>query len=469
MKNKITEIIFICVSLALCIITGVSSFFGGADSSIEQRELTVFPSFIKNGKVNDNFDSELSDFLTEKMAFRSSAVKIKTAVMQKFFRSSAADNVIIGKNNWLYFSPSTDEYISANTLDERSIYNITDTLEQIDSYCNKRSVNFIFTVAPNKNTLYGDNMPLRFIRGENNNFDRLAAKLNNSNINFVDFHDFNKISADALYYKTDTHWNMMGAAAAFNLIMNEAGIEHTDYYNMETVESEKVGDLMKMLRPYDPEPEKEQIANYTFNYKYTSRFRNEEDINIKTENAGGNGSLLMFRDSFGNALLPYMAEQYKTAYFSRAVPVDLSSINQYDTVIYEIVQRNLKNILLYAPIMAAEKCSLAVDKTEENADITVKTEQTELVHIYGDIEEKYINTYSNIYICLTNRDGEDIFFRSFNISEASLYGDENCRSNGFSCRIDKEDINSGAYTVGICIKDNNNTVKLTTDSIITIN
>lgn len=63
----------------------------------------------------------------------------------------------------------------------------------------------------------------------------------------------------------------------------------------------------------------------------------------------------MFRDSFANALLPLLAEQYATATFSRALPfaLDLTEIEGADTVIVEIVERNLTNLLAYAPKMAA--------------------------------------------------------------------------------------------------------------------
>ena len=51
----------------------------------------------------------------------------------------------------------------------------------------------------------------------------------------------------------------------------------------------------------------------------------------------------MFRDSFGNSLYPFMAEEYGSALFSRSMPCQLSLLDQTgaDTVIFELVERNL--------------------------------------------------------------------------------------------------------------------------------
>ena len=47
------------------------------------------------------------------------------------------------------------------------------------------------------------------------------------------------------------------------------------------------------------------------------------DPRITTVNPVKEGSLVMYRDSFGNALLPYMADAYANAYFSRGIPYQL--------------------------------------------------------------------------------------------------------------------------------------------------
>ena len=63
----------------------------------------------------------------------------------------------------------------------------------------------------------------------------------------------------------------------------------------------------------------------------------------------------MFRDSFGNLLHLFLADAFGEAAFSRAMPYTMSLLDQTgaDTVIVEIVERNLDWLATQAPIFPA--------------------------------------------------------------------------------------------------------------------
>ena len=87
-----------------------------------------------------------------------------------------------------------------------------------------------------------------------------------------------------------------------------------------------------------------------------------DDLRIETTSAGTNGNLLMFRDSFGNTLHSLLAESFGHAVFSRATPYDLGAMDtiQADTVILEIVERNLKNLAEYPFVLPAPQTDLTL-------------------------------------------------------------------------------------------------------------
>ena len=132
------------------------------------------------------------------------------------------------------------------------------------------------------------------------------------------------------------------------------------------------GDLDKLMgNAYKDE---QAVWQTEFTYEYTSRYRSEEDLLITTECADGEGNLWMFRDSFANALLPLLAQQYATATFSRSLPYDLTEVAAGDTVIVEIVERNLHNLLAYAPKMAAPIREMpAADANTHGQYVSAKT------------------------------------------------------------------------------------------------
>ena len=74
----------------------------------------------------------------------------------------------------------------------------------------------------------------------------------------------------------------------------------------------------------------------------------------------------MFRDSFGNALYPFMADTFENATFSRLMPYRMDWLDggTYDNLVVEIVERNLKNLALQAPVMPAPIVSLNGDVTD---------------------------------------------------------------------------------------------------------
>lgn len=70
-------------------------------------------------------------------------------------------------------------------------------------------------------------------------------------------------------------------------------------------------------------------------------------IQIDTTNEQKEHSLLMFRDSFGNALYPFLADSFGHSRFSRKMPYPLTMMQEVnaDVVIVEIVERNIPYLL----------------------------------------------------------------------------------------------------------------------------
>ena len=103
-----------------------------------------------------------------------------------------------------------------------------------------------------------------------------------------------------------------------------------------------------MLYPKGTAREAQQAYETTFSY--VSEPRTAEDILIQTTSPDApNGRLLLCRDSFGNALHPFLAEDFREATITRQMPYPLEQVQAGDTVIVEIVERNLANLLKYPP------------------------------------------------------------------------------------------------------------------------
>ena len=150
---------------------------------------------------------------------------------------------------------------------------------------------------------------------------------------------------------------MRGAALAHDTLI--AGLGKTDqepfFDGSYHLGEPHLGDLYEMVYPTGTRTEEDAAYDREFAFSYARPIRSAEDQFIQTENPDRSGNLLMFRDSFGNLLHPYLADAYGQAAFSRAMPYTMSLLDQTgaDTVLIEIVERNLDWWATQAPIFPA--------------------------------------------------------------------------------------------------------------------
>ena len=263
--------------------------------------------------------------------------------------TSPAEDVIYGTDGWLYYAKTLDDYQNHATLTESEAQQLAQTVKSIQDYCESRGARFLFTIAPNKSSLYPEHMPARYLTEDaDGSYERVLPYLGQEGVNYADLFSVFRAHANVLYYKTDSHWTNRGAALAHDYLMNTLGLPHTSFTDEEyTTERSHSGDLYQMLYPKGTQKEETQV--YQTSFSYVNPPRSDEDILMQTtqENAP-NGRLLLCRDSFGNAH-PFLAEDFREAIITRQMPYPLEQVQEGDTVIIEIVERNLPNILKYSP------------------------------------------------------------------------------------------------------------------------
>ena len=350
---KKLQVLYITAFFAACLVPSLGMAVTKQEASSENRRLAEFPELKKENEINTRWLPEAGEYFQEHFAFRNELVTANALLNGKIFGVSTADGVIQGTDNWLYYKDSLEDYLGEELLSERSLFNIAHTLAMMQETLNEKGVQFLFTVAPNKNSLYGENMP---------------------------YYDSLKVSSDK------------------NLVNLQK------YLRQEQV---SYGDLYEMLYPLAMTPEEEVYYDRQTTFAYVGEVVSNFDPKITTVNPVKEGSLVMFRDSFGNALLPFMADAYSSAYFSRGVPYQMSEVDEKnaDTVIVERAERFLPEMAQSPPIMEGPECQVNVteeDTVPAGAGAVQCEIQGNLEKITGCIEEKYLDTDSRIYIRLNH-------------------------------------------------------------------
>ncbi len=432
----------------------------GSDDTSENRVLSSFPSWKNDdGGINRAFLTELTAWYGEHFGLRSEMVTAYGTITRELLGTSANEDVICGKEDWLFYGETLDDTIGKATLSDTEIRHITQTLSMLQTYAESKGAAMIFTAAPNKASIYPQYLPARYLpRDTANNCELLYAALQAANVNFCDLHDILQAQAASdpaqLYHKLDSHWNGYGAMTAFSALTKQARHSDGGFPAMPcSAVCDFNGDLWGMLSPSVENPDWNIVYDIPRSYEYLGRYRSEDDLTIQTTCKDGDGSLLMFRDSFGRALIPLFSQVYQSATYTRdsRVPIDLLETTQTDTVIYELVERNLPDLLQYAPKMPAPVAEApASTVTDTVASLVLQTRISgNYLHCYGSFDAALAN-HEGIVITVLSPDGTSAAYQAFPCYEAELLGESTAKSNGFSLYLPKDAVADGAvFTVAV--------------------
>ena len=335
------------IFLLLCLIPSVGMLLTGPSPLLANEIAPRTPSLTApDGSLNENVLNEITDYVGTRFALRPALVSARSFLFEKLFHSSAEEQVLLGRDGQFYYTSTLDDYCGVS-LSESELAAIAANLKAIENAVEENGGRFLFTVAPNKNTLIPGGMPDRFPAGhDHSNLAQLVPLLQAEGVPYV---DLQAVLADdpTLYYKTDSHWTAEGAALAADTLLQALGRENRYGDGPFREEGMHVGDLYQMLYPLGKGRETELVYAPGLNYETASDPRGGNAITIRTSSADGQGSLYCLRDSFGIALYPYLAEAFAEAVFSRSAdysPEAFSALSA-DVVILEIVERNLSSLL----------------------------------------------------------------------------------------------------------------------------
>lgn len=312
----------------------------------------------REGGLNPGVLEETTDYVADHFALRQRLITANAALEGAVFGTSAQDSVLMGREGWLFYRETVEDYLHTDPMTDRELYGAARTLALLTEYANARGARLVFTVAPNKASLYPQHLPYvgEPLAGQDD-IDRLTPLLEAQGVAYIDLFAPFRAQDGVLYHAADSHWTNRGAALAHDTLIEGLGLEgRTEWFTQPGQETgAHRGDLYEMLYPTGGKTEPETEFDRGFGFTAVRPIRSPEDMRIQTENPDRDGSLLMFRDSFGNTLYPFMADSFGKATFSRSVPYQMSLLEETgaDTVVIELVERNLDYLTRYAPVFPA--------------------------------------------------------------------------------------------------------------------
>lgn len=352
-QNRLKQ--FLCLLFfLLCLVPLAIFLLAGPSSAGANERLAAKPRLYAGTSVSWDVLSDAADYFAGRFGLRQELITADAAVRAAVFHESAADDVLLGTDGWLYYADTLGDFTGSSAMTERQLWCAARNLALMQEYAASRGAQLLFVCAPNKNTVYPEFMPARYVRSTSErNLDRLLASLREQGVPFCDVRDVLRNANSLTYYRTDSHWNGYGSALAHDQILSALGRDSALASEAFTMQPHR-GDLFEMLYPASSRTEDGPALAHARSFSYADDFHAADDQHIRTSSAASS-TLLMFRDSFGNALHADLAEDFGVALFSRAMPYDLSLMDdvQPDTLIVELVARNLCWLCTRPPLLPA--------------------------------------------------------------------------------------------------------------------
>ena len=366
--KKAVLLTYILLFLAVCWAPLLVMAFGIKSPNREKRILAQKPALFTPDGLNLDFPKQFNAYFSDHFGLRSTCVTAYTALIYYTLNDSVNEQVIAGKNGWLFFGPTFRDYTAINTLTNQQIDRIVKTLAQQEAYLSSLGITFLFTIAPNKSSVYPEHVPARYRpQLQQNNLHKLSKALEKKAIHYVDLLEPLRAARreHQVYHTKDTHWNNIGAWVAAKTLLCRMQEIRPDIVLGDPaparyqLEQTWLGDLSQMLLPALAIKDEQAIYDIPENYTWKENGRrprsqrNLEAMRINTTSNINSVSLLMFRDSFANALIAFISSRCAKVHYTRAVPYDYTQIESLspDVVFLEIAERNIPNLLKQPPII----------------------------------------------------------------------------------------------------------------------
>lgn len=341
------------------------------DTSEENREAAPPPAWPDNLATLAAWPEAFTKYYADQFAFRSALVRWQALFRVRVLGSSPTSDVILGHDQWLYYATdgAIEDFTGTRPFTAPELDVWRDTLQHTQDWLGARGMAYVFAIAPDKHLIYPEFMPEGVHRSvSGSRVDQLLAHLRaHSTVNAVDLRPVVRAARDhgRLFHKTDTHWNDLGALAGYQEVIRRAGEPGRKAAALHEFERHVVVrpglDLARMLglkavieeEDLQLEPRTPRRARVIEPHNASRALM---DARVVTEQPGDAPRAVVFRDSFGSAMIPFLSEHFSRAVYAWQNEVDPALILQEQpaVVIQEWVGRHLYTAAPYDAVTVWE-------------------------------------------------------------------------------------------------------------------
>lgn len=322
----------------------------------EKRRPAVWPQFTPGWSGLKSYLAGLEAYFNDHFGFRRQLIHWQLEWQLAFFNGGRSD-VMMGKDGCLFFDERrmhlAENFQGILQFSPSELAQLRQVHEARRDWLAGRGIQYIFLVAPDKQTIYPDLLP-SWLKptGRLTKFDQFIRYMReHSMVTVPDLRPALRSARQiaATYYKTDSHWNSFGGFIASEeiarLVADKTGSAPLSLDSFDFVKTPlKRGDLSILLGVYAQEDDLGLRPKACLPPLVKTVVHPEFVVpTCYTSNACARGVCVFFGDSFSPALEPFLGYHFKTVgYFWAPDGFNTNIITRMhpDVVISEIVERH---------------------------------------------------------------------------------------------------------------------------------
>ena len=350
--------LLLLITLSLIIIAFSISFFTKEAKSFseeENRSLQAFPKFSLSKLFEGTYTEQLHDFYSDQISLRSIMIELKAGT-ELAMGKNENNSIILGKDGYLI---DKNEYTEENyAFLQENIKKISDFQQELkDSGISASTV-----LVPRKIDVLTDKLPPYYSTERNQNAWNYVT--DDGILTLTDALTEAQKNGTEVFYKTDHHWTSEGAYYAYLELGKVLGYTplSLESFNLTVADEAFFGTTYSKSGFFSASPDTLEIPEnssdhittvvdtdvsfegfYDFSYlakkdKYSTFISgNNAHVSVCDTESEDKEKLLLVKDSFSHALVPYLAQHYN---------LEIIDLRYYTDSLSDFIEENdIKNVL----------------------------------------------------------------------------------------------------------------------------
>jgi len=330
--------------------------FDWAPIPSENRLLAAFPKWRADLAGPKEFLAGLEAYFSDHFGCRKCLIEWHNKVRNALFHDKNVRRVLVGSDGWLFLSDAQmiEHFRGALQLTPQQLEDWQRLLEKRRDWLAQRGIGFIFVVAPDKHSIYPEPLPdwLNKLGGRTKLDQFVDFMREHSTVQILDLRPALRAArkTSPTYLKTDTHWNLFGGFIAYQEVLNAlarqlSGLTALALTNFEQTKTNAPGGdtaiyfgvnvIETNTVLFTPKVGLPPLETYVPQVKEATK------VPAFTDNPLGKGGLIVFRDSFAQAWLPFLGYHFQHVDYIWQYHLDASLIQQKKpaAVVNEMLER----------------------------------------------------------------------------------------------------------------------------------